>query len=196
MGSGFIDVSASPFVIIAADAGLRGYDSFLNVVILVSVLSIGVSGVYGASRTLTALAEQGYAPKLFTYVDRSGRPLYSVLIIIAFGALGYVNVTSSGEEIFAWLQALSGLAALFTWGSICLAHIRFRKAWAYQGHTLDEIPFHAVGGVYGSWLGLFLVVIVLIAQVCLLLPSSTISFTNPVIVLRRHRTPRWWHQRR
>ncbi|KAL4973958.1 amino acid permease/ SLC12A domain-containing protein [Aspergillus desertorum] len=164
LGSGLIDVEASPFVILAADAGLKGYDHFMNVIILISVLSIGVSGVYGSSRTLTALAEQGYAPKFFTYVDRSGRPLWSVLVTILFGVLGYVNVSSSGEEVFAWLQALSGLAALFTWGSICLAHIRFRKAWAYNGRSLDEIPFKAVGGVYGSYLGLFLIFIVLVAQ--------------------------------
>ncbi|KAI9371010.1 amino acid permease/ SLC12A domain-containing protein [Aspergillus egyptiacus] len=165
LGSGgLIDTQASPFVLLANDAKLPGYDDFMNVIILVSVLSIGVSGVFGASRTLTALAEQGYAPKFFTYVDRSGRPLWSVLIIILFGVLGYVNVDASGEEVFAWLQALSGLAALFTWGSICLAHIRFRKAWAYNGHTLDEIPFKAIGGVYGSYLGLFLVFIVLAAQ--------------------------------
>ncbi|KAK6813238.1 hypothetical protein RU639_010941 [Aspergillus parasiticus] len=165
LGSGgLIDVKASPFVLIALDAGLHGYDSFMNVIILVSVLSIGVSGVYGASRTLTALAEQGYAPKFFTYVDRSGRPLMSVLLIIIFGLLAYVNLDASGEIVFAWLQALSGLAALFTWGSICLAHIRFRNAWKFHGHTLDEIPFKAVGGVYGSWLGLSLVILVLIAQ--------------------------------
>ncbi|PTU24119.1 hypothetical protein P175DRAFT_020638 [Aspergillus ochraceoroseus IBT 24754] len=165
LGSGgLIDVQASPFVLIAADAGLKGYDSFMNVVILISVLSIGVSGVYGGSRTLTALAEQGYAPKIFAYVDRSGRPLFSVAALIAFGLLGYINLDAQGPTVFTWLQALSGLAALFTWGSICLAHIRFRKAWAYHGHTLDEIPFRAVGGVYGSYIGLFLVFIVLVAQ--------------------------------
>lgn len=147
----------------------------MNVIILVSVLSIGVSGVFGGSRTLTALAEQGYAPRLFTYVDRSGRPLFSVLTIIIFGVLGYVNVDSSGPEVFAWLQALSGLAALFTWGSICLAHIRFRRAWAYNGRSVDEIPFHAVAGVWGSYLGLFLVFIVLAAQVRLF------SFCPPAI---------------
>ncbi|KAA8648955.1 hypothetical protein EYZ11_005364 [Aspergillus tanneri] len=164
LGSGLIDVNASPFVILAADAGLKGYDSFMNVIILVSVLSIGVSGVYGGSRTLTALAEQGYAPRIFTYVDRSGRPLLSVALLIAFGLLGYVNLDAKGPVVFEWLQALSGLAALFTWGSICLAHIRFRSAWKYHGHTLDEIPFKAAGGVYGSYLGLLLVVLVLIAQ--------------------------------
>ncbi|ODH20231.1 hypothetical protein ACO22_05938 [Paracoccidioides brasiliensis] len=164
LGSGYIDVKASPFVIAAKDAGLDGFDSFMNVVILISVLSIGNSSVYGGSRTLTALAEQGYAPKLFAYVDRAGRPLVSTVTIIIFGALAYINLTAKGEDIFAWLLALSGLAALFTWGSICFAHIRFRAAWAYHGHSVAELPFTAAWGVWGSWFGLALVVIVLIAQ--------------------------------
>ena len=146
-------------------------DSFMNVIILVSVLSIGISGVYGGSRTLTALAQQGYAPKFFSYIDRSGRPLMSVLFIMAFSPLAYISLDAKGSTVFDWLLALSGLAAFFTWGSICLAHIRFRKAWALQGHTLDEIPFKAIGGVYGSYIGLGLVVLCLIAQVRL--PSSS-----------------------
>jgi amino acid transporter len=59
---------------------------------------------------------------------------------------------------------LSGLSTLFTWLSICLCHIRFRKAWAVQGHSVEELPFKALGGVYGSWFGVFLIVIVFIAQ--------------------------------
>ncbi|ROW06857.1 hypothetical protein VMCG_04054 [Cytospora schulzeri] len=162
--SPYADVNASPFVLVGKYAGLRGFDSFMNVIILVSVVSIGVSGVYGGSRTLTALAQQGYAPKAFTYIDRSGRPLCSVCVMLAFSLLAYINLNENGPTVFSWLLALSGLAALFTWGSICLAHIRFRAAWKYRGHTVDEIPFKAVGGVYGSWLGLTLVVLVFIAQ--------------------------------
>lgn len=165
LGSGLSDSQASPFVIAAKDAGLIGFDSFMNVVILVSVISIGNSGIYGGSRTLTALAEQGYAPKFFTYIDKSGRPLFSVIFILAFSPIAYVGLSSSGEVVFAWLQALSGLAALFTWGSICLSHIRFRKAWKYHGHSLDEVPFTAIFGVYGSWVGLTLIFLVLVAQV-------------------------------
>jgi amino acid transporter len=161
---GSSDVNASPFVITGKNAGLVGFDSFMNCVILVSVISIGVSGVYGGSRTLTALADQGYAPKCFTYIDRAGRPLWSVLFVLMWGPLAYMNLASTGATVFNWFVALSGLAALFTWGSICLAHIRFRKAWAYHGHTLDEIPFRAAGGVVGSWIGLGIIVLVLIAQ--------------------------------
>lgn len=163
LGSGF-NVNTSPFVLVGKYANLVGYDHFMNVIILVSVLSIGVSSVYGGSRTLTALAQQGYAPKIFTYVDRSGRPLASVLFILACGPIGYINLVSTGEIVFEWLQALSGLAALFTWGSICLAHIRFRLAWARQGRSVDEIPFKAIGGIYGSILGLALNIVCLVAQ--------------------------------
>lgn len=155
---------ASPFVIAAKHAGLNGYDHFMNCIILVSVLSLGVSCVYGGSRTLTALAQQGYAPKIFSYVDKGGRPLPSVVVHLVCGALAFMNLDADGETVFNWLLNMSALAALFTWGSICLSHIRFRKAWAYHGHTVDEIPFQAAFGVAGSWVGLILCIVVLIAQ--------------------------------
>jgi len=90
----------SPFVIMASLAGLSGLDSFLNIVICISVLSIGLSCVYAGSRVLTALAETGYAPKVFTYVDKSGRPLWSVIAVLAFGPIAYVNVVSAGDTVF------------------------------------------------------------------------------------------------
>ncbi|KAF7552046.1 hypothetical protein G7Z17_g4590 [Cylindrodendrum hubeiense] len=155
----------SPFVLAAKDAHLYGYDHFMNLVICVSVVSIGVSCVYGGSRTLTALAQEGYAPRCFTYIDKSGRPLWSVVFLLAWGGLAYIVLASSGGVVFDWLLALSGLAALFTWGSICVCHIRFRSAWAHQGRSLDDIPFKAIGGVAGSWLGLFLCGIILAAQI-------------------------------
>lgn len=190
----FIDTAASPFVIAAKDAGLIGFDHFLNFVILVSVISIGNSGIYGGSRTLTALAEQGYAPRIFRYIDRAGRPLFSTILLLLCGFIAYVALSSSSTIVFDWLQALSGLAALFTWGSICLAHIRFRKAWANQGHTLDEIPFRAAGGVIGSWLSLLIIFLVLVAQVNLHSPLITISmFLTSITVLYRY-FPNWHHR--
>ncbi|KAK8044351.1 arginine permease [Apiospora rasikravindrae] len=161
----FANSQASPFVLVGKYANIVGYDHFINAVIMVSVISIGLSGVYGGSRTLTALAEQDYAPKIFAYVDRAGRPLFSTILILVFGCLAYAGVDpKSAKDLFDWLLALSGLAALFTWGSICLAHIRFRAAWARQGHTLDEIPFRAALGVVGSYIGLGMAILVFIAQ--------------------------------
>merc|ERR1711939_683133 len=60
------------------------------------------------------------AGQIFAYIDRAGRPLFSTIAILAFGLLGYMNLAATGETVFNWLLSLSGLAALFTWGSICL----------------------------------------------------------------------------
>lgn len=161
----YTDVKASPWVLIGSYAKLRGLDHFMNAIILISVLSIGVAAVFGGSRTLTALAQQGYAPKIFTYIDRSGRPLPAVIVLILTGPFAYINLSASGPAVFEWLQAISGLAALFAWAGICLSHIRFRAAWAYQGHSVEEIPFRAAFGTCGSWIGLILCGVVLVAQV-------------------------------
>lgn len=163
-GSGGEYADTSPFVIASREAGLIGFDSFMNVVILVSVLSIGNSGVFGGSRTLTALAEQGYAPEIFTYVDKAGRPLISTITIIAFSPIAYIDLASAGTDVFNWLLALSGLAALFTWGSICFAHIRYRAAWKAQGRSEDDIPFKALFGTTGSWIGLVIIFIALAGE--------------------------------
>ncbi|TEB30780.1 APC amino acid permease [Coprinellus micaceus] len=156
--------AASPFVIALKDAGISGLDHFVNVTICISVLSIGLSCVYAGSRTLTALAETGYAPKIFAYVDKSSRPLWSVVAILAFAPLAFLRVATTGTVVFDWLLSLSGLSTLFTWLSICLCHIRFRRAWKVQGHSTDELPFKALGGQWGSWFGVILIVLVLIAQ--------------------------------
>jgi yeast amino acid transporter len=49
-------------------------------------------------------------------------------------------------------------------GTICFCHVRFRRAWIAQGHTLDELPFRAAAGVWGSYFGVGFNVLILIAQ--------------------------------
>lgn len=166
LGTSSTDAKASPFVIAINNAGIAVLPSVMNVVILISVLSVGNSSIYGSSRTLAALAEQGQAPRFLAYIDRKGRPLFSIIIASVLGLLCYV--VGGGQETSAtalnWLYSLSGLSSIFTWGSICLAHIRFRRAWKKQGHSLDEIPFRSQVGVIGSWVGFIMNCLVLIAQ--------------------------------
>lgn len=157
-------VKASPFVIAIMNAGITGLDSVMNSVILIAVLSVGNSSVYGSSRTLAALAEQSQAPRILAYIDRKGRPMVSILIASALGLLCFLAVSSKQTQAFEWMIAISGLSSIFTWGSICLAHIRFRRAWHLQGHTLSELAFISQPGVIGSWLGLAFNILVLIAQ--------------------------------
>ncbi len=157
---------ASPFVIAIQNAGIQGLPSVFNTVIMIAVLSVGNSAIYGSSRTLAALAEQHQAPRIFAYIDRQGRPLVSIAFASCLGLLAFLAGANYHlqDSTFNWLLALSALSSIFTWMSICLAHIRFRKGWKVQGHTLDELAFKSQPGLLGSYLGFGFNVLVLIAQ--------------------------------
>lgn len=159
------DASASPFVIAIESAGATILPSVMNGVILVSVISVGNSSVFGSSRTLAALAEQGQAPRVFAYVDRRGRPLVAILAASTVGLLAYLADVEAHASVFDWLLAISGLSTIFTWASTCLAHIRLRRAWRHHHRSVADMAFRAQAGVLGSWVGLVCNVFVLVVQV-------------------------------
>jgi amino acid transporter len=165
-GTGSQDANASPFVIAVKNAGISVVPSIMNVVILIAVLSVGNSSVYGSSRTMAALADRGQAPKILGYIDNTGRPLVSIIVASAIGLLCFIVAagTDTRTQAFNWMLAISGLSSIFTWASICACHIRFRHAWKYNGHTLDELAFTSQPGYYGSWIGLIMNMLILIAQ--------------------------------
>ncbi|GJN76625.1 hypothetical protein PLIIFM63780_000111 [Purpureocillium lilacinum] len=174
-GRSSVDATASPFVIAVESAGQTILPSVMNAVILAAVLSVGNSAVFGSSRTLAALAEQSHAPKIFAYVDRKGRPLVATIFALALGLLAYMAAIKVHDQIFDWLFAICGLSGLFTWASICLCHIRFRRAWALAGHTLDQLPFRSQAGVIGAFVGLVGNLLVLISQFWIAVSPITTS---------------------
>lgn len=163
-GSSDYDAKASPFVISIENAGVQVLPSVMNAVILISVLSVGNSSIYGSSRTLAALAEQGQAPGPLRYIDRKGRPLVAIVAASLLGALAFAAASKVQVDLFNWLIALSGLSSVFTWGSINACHIRFRQAWEMQGFSLDDLGWRSPIGVWGSYIGLGMNILILIAQ--------------------------------
>ena len=137
----------SPFVIAIQLAGIKVLPSIMNAVILIAVMSVANSCTYGSTRTIQALAANGeffpgnyhtgyntdcnagMAPKFLAKIDKKGRPINVVILQLLFGCLAFINLAESGGEIFTWLLSLSGLAILFIYGGVGLAHIRFRMAW-------------------------------------------------------------------
>lgn len=154
----------SPFVLSFRLAGIKVLPSIFNAVITLSVISVANSCTFASTRTIQALCARGMGPSIGARVDKKGRPYIVLIVVLLFGCLAYINEASDGSTIFNWLLALSGLSNFFTWGSICFAHIRFRKAWYMNGRTKEDLPFAAMFGVTGSWIGLGLNIVCLIAQ--------------------------------
>ena len=179
LGSSGANTKASPFVFAIQDAGIKVLPSVFNAVITIAVISVANSCAFGSTRTMQALAERGMGPKFLAYVDKSGRPLWAVVIQIAFGLLAFIGEAENSGDVFNWLLSLSGLSFIFVWGSVCLAHIRFRASWKLQGYSLDQIPYKPALGVIGSWLGLFLSFICLLAT---FYNALYVSFGNTAVI--------------
>jgi len=163
LGASNSNTKASPFVLAITLANVNGLPSVFNAIITISVISVANSCTFASTRTMQALAMNGMGPGFLKYIDKKGRPLWCVLIQMAFGLLAFINEATTGATVFDWLLSLSGLSYFFVWGSICLSHIRFRHAWKAQGHTLAELPYQAQFGIWGSYIGLALNWIALIA---------------------------------
>ena len=162
--SSSVDAAASPFVIAIKNAGISGLPSVMNVVIMVAVLSVGNSSVFGSSRTLAALAASNQAPKIFGYIDKQGRPLMGIIFQLLIGLLCFLAASPKEGDVFNWLLALSGLSSIFTWGSINLCLIRFRRALYAQGRDTSELAFTSVVGAWGAGWGLLLNMVVVCLQ--------------------------------
>lgn len=164
LGASSVDVTASPFVIAIELGGIKGLPHVMNAVILISVISVASTSVYASSRTLTSLAEQGLAPKICAYVDRAGRPLVAIVISNVFALLAFIAASGKQSDVFSWLMGISALSSIALWISINWAHIRFRRALKAQGRGTDELAFVAQTGVIGSYVGMVIFMLVLVAQ--------------------------------
>jgi len=64
--------------------------------------------------------------------------------------------------VFNWLSSISAVSNCFTWGSVSIAYLGFRKALRAQGVDRDTLPYKAPFQPYATYLalGFFIVVIV------------------------------------
>ncbi|KAF4946275.1 hypothetical protein FGADI_11301 [Fusarium gaditjirri] len=179
------DAAASPFVIAIEMSGSDVLPDIMNAVILISLISVGNTAVYASSRTVAALAEQSLAPKMFAYIDRTGRPLVAIICCGLLGLLAFTANSKIHNEIFNWLLAISGLSTLFTWSSICICHIRFRKAWQLSGYDVSQLAFRSQVGVWGSWVALAAYGTVLILQIWVAISPIQPEGEDPLTVPER-----------
>ena len=162
LGGGNSESEASPLII--AVSNVKVYPHILNAVILMSVLSVANCASYTSSRILHSMFTQFWPHPTLTYIDRKGRPLGCMVVTCVFGLISFFAAASFRVTFFNWLLALSGLAVLFVFFGMNLAHIRFRRAMKVQGRSLNELAFISPTGIYGSYWALINIFLIFIAQ--------------------------------
>ncbi|MCX0278909.1 amino acid permease [Bombilactobacillus mellis] len=157
------NIAVSPFTLVFKRAGLAFAASFMNAVVLTSVLSSANSGAYASTRMLYSLAQDKYAPQIFAKTTKNGIPFYALLATILVSLLTFTT-SIFGQKIYMWLVAASGLTGFIAWVGIALSHYRFRRAFIKQGHQLSELKYHAKLFPLGPIIALILCIIVIGGQ--------------------------------
>ncbi|KAG6920053.1 hypothetical protein DXG01_010121 [Tephrocybe rancida] len=135
--------TTSPFTIIFQDAGSKIAASFMNSVIMTSVLSAGNHALFAGTRVLYGLSVARQAPKVFSHTTKQGIPIYSLLLTSSVSILCFGSSFIGSGQLWGWLQNIVGVSNQIAWVSIGLASWRFRTAWVKQGRSLDELKFRA-----------------------------------------------------
>ncbi|KAF2200189.1 proline-specific permease-like protein [Delitschia confertaspora ATCC 74209] len=144
------NASASPFVIGIQRAGIKGLNHVINAAILTSAWSAGNAFLYSGSRILYGMALNGEAPKIFGKTNKRGVPYAAVLATWFVGLLAYLNVSSTGAQVFTWFSNISTISGFIAWIVIMITYLRFRKALTYNG-LLHTLPFSTPLQPYLTW---------------------------------------------
>ncbi|KAG6813772.1 hypothetical protein H0H92_007724 [Tricholoma furcatifolium] len=135
--------TTSPFTIIFKEVGSNVAASFMNTVIMTSVLSAGNHALFAGTRVLYGLSVARQAPGVFSHTTRGGVPIYSLLLTSSVSILCFGSSFIGSGQLWSWLQNIVGVSNQIAWLSIGLASWRFRRAWVRQGRSLDELKFRA-----------------------------------------------------
>ncbi|KAF2161387.1 hypothetical protein M409DRAFT_28121 [Zasmidium cellare ATCC 36951] len=131
----------------------------LNAFIFLTVISCGITSVYIASRSLTAMSDIKLIHPIFGRKDKAGRPWLSLGIsTLIGGGLCYLNTNSTTSDVYSWFSSLVAIAAFFQWFSIFVCHCFFREA---QNISYKSLPFKAPLAPWLPMVGIIVVFFIL-----------------------------------
>lgn len=156
-------VSTSPFTLVFQNAGLAFAASFMNAVILTSVLSAGNSGMYASTRMLYSMSKDKLAYASFSKTNRNGVPYISLAITGIIVIIIFLLQHLSGDA-YDYIVAASGMTGFIAWVGIAVSHYRFRRAFDKQNYDKSKLKYKAKLFPFGPIFAGFLCVIVILGQ--------------------------------
>ncbi|CAF1141514.1 unnamed protein product [Adineta steineri] len=178
--------AASPLTISLQDAGIRTAAHIINGLIVLSVVSAGMSSIYVTSRTICYLGKTGRAPKFLGITNNNGVPWPAILFCNLFACICFISQGPGGAgTAYTYLINLSGVSTFIVWAVICLTHIQFRRGLKAQGVNINDLPFRAMWYPYGAYFGFAANVFLIFFQgyTTVLPPFNIISFTVSYILI-------------
>src|SRR5262249_13848711 len=153
-------VHESPFVTVFQTVRIPGADHLMNFAVLTAALSAANAALYSASRTLFALARNGWAPATLGRLNRAGSPTLAVVVSSFAIILALVLERWAPQQAFVWTLDAALFGLLLSWLVSLAAHVRFRQR--ATAADLAALPRRSSLGAAGSVVGFVLIVLAIL----------------------------------
>ena len=127
---------ASPFVQIFSNVGVPAAAHILNVVVLMAAVSVYNSAIYSNSRMLYGLAATDDAPKFLRVLSGRGVPVRGIFVSSGITLVCVVLNYFFPGHVFMFLLSIATCAAVISWTTICVTHLKFRAKCERAGKAL------------------------------------------------------------
>ncbi len=187
------NLAKSPFVAVLDVADIPLASGFMEIVVVVALLSSFNAQMYGTARMVHALAQKGEAPSLFSRVSPNGSPTAAVLLSVFFAFVTVVLNWLLPDSLLRILLNAVGAVLLILWTFIAVSQLRLRPRLERAGMLHLKMWLHP----YLTWLTLA----ALAALVVLMLTDpdarnqliSTMVFFVILVALSQWNA--WWWRR-
>ncbi|UOT07549.2 amino acid permease [Rhodococcus opacus] len=127
------DLKSGPFVAVLNQAHIPYVAGFMELVVVVALLSAFNANIYGTSRMAYSLSRRGDGPAFMARISNSGVPLNAVLLSVFFGFVSVLLNWWLPDDLLGLLLNAVGSALLVIWIFIVVSHLRLRPRLEGEG---------------------------------------------------------------
>ncbi|MSP52713.1 MAG: amino acid permease [Gammaproteobacteria bacterium] len=175
------NVSMSPYTLIFQIYMSHYAASFINLVILIAVLSAANASMYSSTRILWYLGKTEQAPKLFAKVNGMAVPFAALLVTALIGSLVFVSSYVGNGVLFSYLVQISSLSGFIAWFGIAMSHYKFRKNYLPTHGGVSSLIYKAKFYPYAQIISMIFILFIIAAQF-VTLNSTSNSFWSLVMI--------------
>lgn len=135
--------------------GLRWAGGLFAFVVLTAAVSCSNSGLYGCSRAMYALSQEGLAPAWLGRTNAHGVPQNATIFSVAGCWAIMMMLAIDPEGLFVKLLAISGFSGAIAWISICWSQLNFRRRLEAEGQDVDSLAFRTPFFPYVTHFGIW-----------------------------------------
>ena len=169
----------SPFVLVFSKLGISAAAGIINFVVLTAALSSCNSGIFSTGRMLYNLSLQGTAPKMFGKLSKTHVPMTGILVSAVFLLIGVVLNYLVPGKVFTYVSSVATFGAVWTWGVIVIAQMKFRKS--LTADQIKKLKFPSLFYPYANYISLAFLALVII-----------VMFFNPDTLIALMIAPVWF----